>query len=252
MKEEEKMARSVSPRERMLEDALRKNFDGNQTRLARAIDTSQQNIYNFFTGVALRPFYLDKVLKALEIDERDYEQAVEFSQASGFYATAAKVGTPPRRGRRLPSDVTVAEPRKMPLRTSPVRMLPVLGEAVGGVDGKYVFNGSILDYVACPPSLENVPNAYAVYVDGESMSPRYRPGETVWVHPSKPARRGDDVIVQIHPQDDDGSPPYGYIKEFIGWQGTKLVLQQHNPNQKVEFFKDEVVSVHPIILSGKY
>jgi phage repressor protein C with HTH and peptisase S24 domain len=131
------------------------------------------------------------------------------------------------------------------------RMLPVLGEAVGGIDGEYVFNGHILDYVACPPSLANVPNAYSVFVDGESMSPRYRQGETVYVHPGKPPRRGDDVIVQIKPNE-ESAPPLGYIKEFVGWTGSKLMLRQHNPAQSVEFDRELVVSVHPIVFSGKY
>jgi phage repressor protein C with HTH and peptisase S24 domain len=130
-------------------------------------------------------------------------------------------------------------------------MIPVLGEAVGGVDGEYEFNGSVLDYVACPPSLANVPNAYGVYVDGESMSPRYRPGETVYVHPGKPARRGDDVIVQIAASE-DGRPPHGFIKEFVGWAGDELVLRQYNPESKIKFERGKVVSVHPIVLAGKY
>lgn len=130
-------------------------------------------------------------------------------------------------------------------------MLPVLGEAVGGSDGQYSFNGHILDYVACPPSLQNVPNAYAVYIDGESMWPRYKAGETVYVHPTKPSRRGDDVIVQIRPASED-MPPLGYVKEFVGWAGSDLVLRQYNPEGEIRFARDDVVSVHPIVLSGKY
>lgn len=130
-------------------------------------------------------------------------------------------------------------------------MLPVLGEAVGGSDGQYSFNGHILDYVACPPSLQNVPNAYAVYIDGESMWPRYKAGETVYVHPTKPSRRGDDVIVQIKPASED-MPPLGYVKEFVGWAGSDLVLRQYNPEGEIRFARVDVVSVHPIVLSGKY
>jgi len=133
----------------------------------------------------------------------------------------------------------------------PGRMLPVLGEAVGGDGGEYIFNGQVLDYVACPPSLVNVPNAYCVYVDGESMAPRFKPGETVFVHPGKPPRRGDDVIVQIKPDVED-TAPRGFIKEFVGWTESQLILTQHNPVQPVKFEREEVMSVHPIILSGKY
>ncbi len=253
MIKEEKMARVISPREKLLEHALRKKFDGNQSELARHVGTSQQNIFNFFTGVVKRPSYLGRVLHALDITAKEYEDA-----SNRTFDT----DVPPQYNlmpelvskRRPKSDISFLQADMLAPPTQPgkPRMIPVLGEAVGGVDGKYIFNGSILDYVSCPPSLDNVREAYAVFVDGESMSPRYRPGETVWVHPHKPPRRGDDVIVQIHPDDEDGSPPYGYIKEFVGWQGSKLVLRQHNPNQQIEFDKVEVVSVHPIVLSGKY
>ncbi|MBB4192748.1 S24 family peptidase [Rhizobium aethiopicum] len=135
--------------------------------------------------------------------------------------------------------------------TRPGKMIPVLGEVVGGDDGEYIFNGQVQDWVACPPLLVNVNGAYSVYVDGESMSPRYRPGETVYVHPNKPPRRGDDVIVQIKPGE-EGAAPHGFIKEFVGWTGNKLVLQQHNPQKRIEFDRGKVISVHPIILSGKY
>lgn len=255
MSEEDKKTRALSPRDELLSKALAAKFDGNQSELARVVDTSQQNINNFFNGTALRPAYLPRLLNELGISNQDYEKAIlESWEPSGeqIASLQTKLATRPRPRVRPPGDAVGVQKQPVPLRNTPSRMLPVLGEAVGGVDGRYVFNGSILDYVACPPSLDNVQDAYCVYVDGESMSPRYRPGEVVYVHPKKPPRRGDDVIVQIHPSEDDGSPPFGYIKEFVGWQGNKLVLQQYNPNQKVEFDKEEVVSVHPIILSGKY
>jgi len=59
------------------------------------------------------------------------------------------------------------------------------------------------------------------------------------------------VIVQIRPSE-DGMPPLGYIKEFVGWTASKLILKQHNPAGSVEFERQMVVSVHPIVFSGKY
>ena len=85
-----------------------------------------------------------------------------------------------------------------------------------------------------------------VYVDGESMFPRYKPGETAWVNPSRPARRGDDVIVQLHSEDEDGTP-FGFIKEYVSKTATHLVLCQYNPQQEVRFLLEEVKSVHTIV-----
>lgn len=150
----------------------------------------------------------------------------------------------------------MAEPRLLrpePNASSPMpapefsrKRLPVYGQAIGGDDGRFAFNGELIDTVSCPPGLENVPNAYAVFVSGESMVPAYRPGDTVWVHPTRPPRRGDDVVVQMHPANSD-DPVEGYIKEFVSWTPTMLVLKQHNPAREIEIERQAVVSVHKII-----
>lgn len=221
-----------------------------QVDIARELGITQQAVNNLFNGRANSSSHWREIAKMLEMTEEEMRELMIES------------GRDPEKNTKLP---TVAEFLKsvdwpapnakileevIPM-TKPGRMLPVLGEAVGGEDGEYLFNGSVLDYVACPPSLVNVPNAYSVFVDGESMSPRYRSGETVYVHPTKPARRGDDVIVQIR-ANDESLPPHGFIKEMVGWQGNKLVLHQYNPDKRIEFDRDDVVSVHPIVLSGKY
>jgi phage repressor protein C with HTH and peptisase S24 domain/predicted XRE-type DNA-binding protein len=232
-----------------------------QTELADKVGIAQPSISELFSGGVASPRKWREIAMALQIPEEEMRQMmIEAGRESG------KTTRLPRSISKVPIDVLLRrqdlrnfdEPngrvdRNTPIPASirPGKLIPVLGEAVGGIDGRYQFNGSVIDYVACPPSLEGVPGAYAVYVDGESMSPRYRPGEVVWVHPHKPARRGDDVIVQVHP-DEEGVPPYGFIKEFIGWQGDHLTLRQHNPDSQIRFDRDDVVSVHPIVLSGKY
>lgn len=253
---------------RLLAGKLQEKFDGNASELARVIGTSQQNISNWLNGDVIRPGYWKHGLRSLGITEYEFNEAVELDrpkkagmtlphkrptrvapdQYHEFVDTNNLFGDQPANSR--PSPNATVGPRQAVVTTN--KMLPVLGMAVGGEDGRYVFNGSIIDYVVCPPSLENVAGAYAVYIDGESMYPRFKPGETAWVHPGKPARRGDDVIVQIHPPEDDGSPPWGYVKELKGWAGNKLILTQHNPQIDIEFDRQEVMTIHPIVLSGKY
>src|SRR5262249_26816986 len=61
--------------------------------------------------------------------------------------------------------------------------IPVYGHAMGGKDGEFVLNGNQVSEVLAPPNLSHVPDAYAVYVVGDSMEPRYFAGETVFVNP---------------------------------------------------------------------
>ncbi|PKA40413.1 Repressor protein C [Rhizobium sullae] len=223
-----------------------------QADIARELNITQQAVNNLFNGRAKSSAYWREIARMLAIEEQEMRQLMIAS------------GRDPERNAKLPPSVTnslkervgVAEPPSARMAevipmSKPSKMIPVLGEVVGGDDGEYIFNGQVQDYIACPPSLANVANAYAVWVDGESMSPRYRPGELVYVHPARPARRGDDVVVQVHPRE-EGMSPLGYIKEYVGWAGNRLVLKQYNPEKKIEFDRDSVVSVHPIILSGKY
>ncbi|RVO41326.1 helix-turn-helix domain-containing protein [Sinorhizobium meliloti] len=229
-----------------------------QAELARRVGLTQQAINNLFAGRVASSTAWREIARELKIDEAEMRELMK------------EAGRDPERNTKLPPSIseTIARYREMAryptepnatigeqanMEPRKKKLLPVLGEAVGGEDGEYIFNGSVLDYVDCPPSLENVPNAYAVYIDGESMVPRFRPGETVWVHPTKPARRGDDVVVQVHrDREDEGAPPRGFVKEFVGWTANKLVLQQYNPNKKIDFTREQVVSVHPIVLAGKY
>lgn len=239
-----------------------------QTELANRVGVAQQSISELFNGNTASPRKWREIAEVLQIPEAEMRQlmieagrlagkttrlprSVRVGYAGEHHLDIAPPAPAAQPGAAVQPNATIGESRDMVGRA--VRKIPVLGEAVGGEDGEYIFNGSILDYVDCPPSLENVPNAYAVYIDGESMAPRFRPGETAWVHPTKPARRGDDVVVQIHrDRDDDGAPPRGFVKEFVGWTSSKLVLHQFNPDRKIEFTREQVVSVHPIILSGKY
>ncbi len=130
------------------------------------------------------------------------------------------------------------------------RDVPVRGRAVGGEDGMYEFNGEVLGWEMRPPILAGVKEAYAVYVDGESMFPRYKPGETVWINPNLPASRGADVIVQLHANDQD-DPPRGFIKEFLGWTPNHLRLHQWNPAGEITFPRAMVKSVHTIVYSQR-
>ncbi|MBB6299957.1 LexA family transcriptional regulator [Rhizobium leucaenae] len=222
-----------------------------QTELAERTGVLQQSISALFNGDVASPRKWREIARELQIPESEMrEMMIEASRATGKTTRLPRTFKVEEAFHEVPHRVRV-DMTEIPAPIRPGKLIPVLGEAAGGADGRYWFNGNVIDYVACPPSLDGVPGAYAIYVDGESMSPRYRPGEVVWVHPHKPARRGDDVIIQIRPKE-EGETPYGFIKEYVGWSGNRLTLRQHNPESQLTFDRDEVVSVHPIVLAGKY
>ena len=126
--------------------------------------------------------------------------------------------------------------------------IPAYGQAVGGRDGEFILNGNRIVDILAPPSLQGVPDAYAVYVVGDSMEPRYFAGEAVFVNPRLPVRRGDFVVAQIAVQ--EGDAPHAYIKRFMARDARHLRLEQFNPRKALEFPVGRVISVHRIIMGG--
>lgn len=119
--------------------------------------------------------------------------------------------------------------------------LPVLGTAHGGTliyldtDGgeadveQTLFEPTqVVRYVIRPPALNGVKEAYAVYIQGESMDPRYRPGDMAVVDPRKPPQIGDDVIVQLSNDGDDDISCI-LIKTLARRSATFVELVQYNP-----------------------
>lgn len=127
--------------------------------------------------------------------------------------------------------------------------LRVLGMAECGADGWSLWNGDVIDLVDLPPNLRGVPGAYAVYVVGASMEPRYHPGELVHIHPGKPLTIGAYVLVQRRAK--DGETPLAVIKRLAKRTGSKIVLEQFNPHKTFEIRADDIVSIHRVVGSGE-
>lgn len=230
----------------MLDRVLEQN-EGNQRVMAERYDIRQQSLSTWLNGTVPSSKFYAKLREILGINQEMLDELIEEAEVRRRLADAdeyiedmqhaAMSGTVPN-GRIGPAGDF--DPRD--------RSVPVLGRAVGGIKGEYEFNGEAMDYVMRPPSLVGVRNAYAVYFDGDSMYPRFRAGHTGWVHPGRPPRKEDGVVVQLRRTREDGEPPYGYVKEFVGRTPTKLILKQYNPPEDLEFDLQDVISVDPIVL----
>ena len=128
--------------------------------------------------------------------------------------------------------------------------LKVLGMAQCGPDGWSLWNGDIIDMVDRPASLAGVPNAYAVYVVGASMEPRYYQGELVMIHPGKPVTNGAFVLVQRKPKHGDETP-LAVIKRLVKRTQTMITLEQFNPPKMFDIKAGDIVSIHRVVGSGE-
>jgi hypothetical protein len=112
--------------------------------------------------------------------------------------------------------------------------LPVMAAAMGG-DGHVIISFDPIEYIDRPSYLEHVPDAYGVYIVGDSMYPAYRPSDIAYVHPRLPPARDTDVVL-FH------TPPVAnaecMIKQLNGWDDKQWHLEQFRP--ALEFKVDRV------------
>lgn len=145
-------------------------------------------------------------------------------------------------------DVRSGPPGAVPLvphRDDMPNDVPVRGTAAGShTKGSFSLYADIIDYVRRPPALAGARDVYALYVEGESMIPQYAPGEVIFVHPRKPVRIGDPVVVQVSYRDGEFEGTIGiYRRPHTDW----IVIGKHNPVAEVQIKRGNETQVHRIL-----
>jgi SOS-response transcriptional repressor LexA len=194
---------------------------------------------------------LDRLLDAIGVEPAD------------FRAMLAPVRTEVRGTGMSPREALNAW--ALPSNSPPV---PLVGSAFGGewngledIEMMELRLAEVLDYLARPPSLADDPDAYAVEIVGESMSPRYEPGERAFVSPKATVRPGDDVIVQLRappapvgedgPGSEEASDIAGQItevliKRLVKRTSSYVELRQFNPDLTFKVPLERVRRIHRV------
>jgi phage repressor protein C with HTH and peptisase S24 domain len=211
--------------------SAREAMGWSQPELADRVGMSQQGIAAIESGSSRRPQKIREIARAVQVTEAWLLGETEESAPA---QPAANASLPPTFN-RFPDDA-----------------VPVFGRAEGGADGRFILNGQRIGTVFCPPALAGVEGAYAVYVYGESMVPKFEPGELVWLHPYVPVKRGDYVVAQVF-GNDEADPLRGFVKQFVSRNSAELVLRQLNPpdgeDELIRIPADQVFSVHKVLFS---
>jgi SOS-response transcriptional repressor LexA len=164
--------------------------------------------------------------------------------AAEVLALAGVDAEPSRAPAIAPAERAGLLPRPAEIPAMPLRDLPVMGAVKGGAEGFYFNEGEAKEYVIRPPSLAGVSNAFALYVDGESMEPRYYAGEMLYVNPNRPVTRSCFVAVELA----DGQC---LIKQFVRRNDDHLVLAQFNPPKEIRLPVAKVKRIYRITGSGE-
>jgi phage repressor protein C with HTH and peptisase S24 domain len=145
----------------------------------------------------------------------------------------------PGRGRPPSTGVGSAAASRPGLQQGSDR-IPIRSGARGGNDQEMFLEDGPIGYTPRPANLTGVRSAYAIYMVGDSMVPRYEPGWLLHVNPFKPPTRGRDVVVYKKGQ-------IVLIKQFIGWEADMLVLRQLNPPDTLRIPRTQVDECHLVV-----
>ncbi|WP_439815939.1 XRE family transcriptional regulator [Zavarzinia sp. CC-PAN008] len=106
-----------------------------------------------------------------------------------------------------------------------LRDLPVCGAARGGSDALFVDQGRPLEWTWRPPPLGGVGNAFAVYAVGDSMEPKFRAGDLLFLNPNLPPVRDAYVVVEC-------TDTEAYVKQFVRHAGDGITLREFRPEER--------------------
>lgn len=123
------------------------------------------------------------------------------------------------------------------------RDLKIVGHVKAGVEGFFLDQGEIHDMAYRPPALRDVPNAFAVFVQDESMQERYEPGDILWVHPTRPVKPGDFVVIEL-------TDHQAFIKKLVRRTATYVECIQLNPKKPIKYDPKKVKRIYKVV--GSY
>lgn len=108
----------------------------------------------------------------------------------------------------------------------PSKPVPVHAAAEGGAEGALIVDVLPFEWAPRPGSLEGDPDAYMILITGDSMRPRYRPGERALVSPIRPPMPGEDHIFRSEEQHGEWR---AMVKELVRITPAHWTVTQYNP-----------------------
>lgn len=208
-------------------------------QLATRAGTTRQQIYKLERGERrLTEGWMRRLAAALGCHPADL--LAEAASADGTRAGAAPLPGPALDPVFTP-DLDLASAR--PAGFDRHNMIPVYASAQGGPDGTLLTYEPI-EYVDRPEPLIGVRGAFAMYVVNDSMEPKYAQGTLLLVHPTRPVRRNDYVLVVMRCAGNEHS---ALVKQLVRMDQDELVLRQFNPPSEFAVRRSEVAGVHLVI-----
>lgn len=216
------------------------------TRLAEVMEARGVQASALARAAAEDPSTLSKLILGKRKFTREW--ALKFAHHLGVQPDdlMMDVGRPiPDAPIELPAAKPESRSADLPPRTQMPRNVPVYGTAMGANgDGAFEINqtGGGVDMVLRGPGIMHARKVFAIYVEGDSMAPRHRPGELRYCDAGRPARSGDDVVIVVAATE-PGRPPQAFLKELVRRTASEIITRQSNPERELRFPAAQVKEV---------
>lgn len=205
-------------------------YYGGEIPLAAELNVGQSSVNRWVHGGEIKGRNLFRIMAL-------YEKSLHFKKRNDGHHTQSDSQLDAFKPQITPGNELVGD-----------KNFPVYAAAMGG-DGHQIVTFEAIDYVKRPAVLENVKNAYGLYIVGESMSPAYEPGDMALVHPHLPPARDKNVVLYHVPPAGTGDVE-AIVKRLVRWTETEWVLRQYNPMKEFSEARADWTTCHRIV--GKY
>lgn len=210
---------------RIADEMKRQNLT--QEDLAARAGISQAAIHKILAGKTRNPTSLYEIAQVLGVSVR----YLKTGDAADFPAPPAGLADDTYTGSHFAQKSTVWG------------KIPVLGYASGSGDNTTAINwdhDAPVDWVDPIPGLEGVNKASALMILGDSMEPRYRAGEIIFVNRAVPPRPRQDCVI-------DTKNGETHIKEFVSQDKEFIHVRQFNPAKTLQISKTEITGLYAVV-----
>lgn len=121
--------------------------------------------------------------------------------------------------------------------------VPIYGRVNGASEAVMLNFDEVIGEAIRHPNQQGMKDSFAMYVNGDSMSPRYKSGELVYAIANRQPLAGQDCIIECN---DSGS----FVKEFIRKTDKEIICRQYSPAREWRKKLNEVKAVHAVVGRG--
>ncbi|RCL02184.1 MAG: Peptidase S24-like protein [Candidatus Tokpelaia sp. JSC189] len=144
------------------------------------------------------------------------------------------------------SNISTANNVEIPITNTMLLDIPILGVAAGNhTHGAFQLEATVINYVRRPPAIATAKNVYGLYVEGDSMQPLHKAADLLILHPGRPARIGDSVVIQFKTSES------GYLEAILGIlykrDGKIVEIEKLNPHALIKLETRTIMTVHRVL-----